>query len=75
MVASTIGRDGSEQQKTAARKEAEEYINRTREVSVIDPCAIDGLIKDLEDNISEFENNVDYALSESNSTTVINIPD
>ena len=42
---------------------------------MIDPCAIDGLIKDLEDNISEFENNVDYALSESNSTTVINIPD
>ncbi len=75
MVASTIGRDGSDQQKANARKEAEEYINKTREVNPVDPCGIDTLIKELEEAISEFENNVDYALSESNSTTTITIPD
>ena len=75
MVASTVGRDGNDQQKAQARREAEEYINKTREVTTVDPCEIDRLIKELEDNISEFENNVDYALSESNSTTTISIPD
>ena len=75
MVTSTIGRDGTDEQKASARKEAEDYIEKTKKVSLIDPCSIDTLIESLDSEITEFESNIDYALSESNSTTHIDIPD
>ena len=40
-----------------------------------DPIGLEVAIKQLESEIEEFESNVDYALSESNSQTFIEIPD
>lgn len=74
MISSQLGREGvSEAQKATARKDAEEYIEKSKAVELIDPCKIDSLIKGLDSEITEFENNIDYALSESNSTTKIDI--
>lgn len=75
MISANIGKDNTDSQKTSARKEAEDYIEKTKSVSLVDPCEIDKLIKVLDEEITEFETNIDYALSESNSTTTITIPD
>ena len=74
MDSGQLGRDGAtEAQKAEARKDAEEYVEKSKAVELIDPCKIDTLIKTLETEITEFETNIDYALSESNSTTKIEI--
>lgn len=43
------------------------------EWELVDGLGIEKVIKDLEIEIEEFENNVDYVLSESNATTFIEI--
>lgn len=50
-------------------------INKLYEVSLIDPTRLDSRIEALEAEISDFNGNIDYALSESNATTFIEIPD
>lgn len=75
MISGNVGRDGTDTQKANARKEAEDYIEKTKAVSMVDPCGIDQLIRALDEEITEFETNIDYALSESNSTTKISLED
>ena len=75
MISSTVGRDGTDSQKATARKEAEDYIEKTKAVALVDPWGGDKLVKALDEEITEFETNIDYALSESNSTTKISLED
>ena len=42
---------------------------------MIDPLTLEDKIKELEKEIDEFQKNVDFVLSESNSRTYIEIPD
>ena len=44
-------------------------------IKMIDPCKISEKIKVLEEEIEDFENNVDFALSESNALTLIEVGD
>lgn len=62
-------------QKSSVRKETEEYISSTMAVELIDPCNLQEQIPKFEENYSDFVGNIDYALSESNSITKIEIPD
>ena len=59
--------------------EMEKQIKATVEtlypVKMIDPCKISEKIKALEEEIEDFENNVDFALSESNALTLIEVGD
>jgi hypothetical protein len=75
MVASTMGKDGTETQRKAATEQAEDFIEKTRKVSLVDPCEIDKLVKSLDEEITEFKTNIDYALSESNSVTMVEVSD
>jgi hypothetical protein len=56
-------------------KKAVEQIEGLYGVKFVDPLSLETIIKQLESEIEEFESNVDYALSESNSQTFIEIPD
>jgi ferredoxin-fold anticodon binding domain-containing protein len=56
-------------------KQAVQQIESLYGVKFIDPLSLETMIKQLESEIEEFESNVDYALSESNSQTFIEIPD
>ena len=56
-------------------KQAVEQIECLYGVKFVDPLSLEAIIKQLESEIEEFESNVDYALSESNSQTFIEIPD
>ena len=58
-----------------ARQKAEDMINSTKKLSFVDPIKVQEKIKKLEQEIEDFESNVDYSLSESNSTTMIEVPD
>lgn len=50
-------------------------IEDTWGVSLVDPCDLQNKISELEQEIEDFESNVDFILSESNATTRIYIPD
>ena len=56
-------------------EQARKEIETTRTVSMIDPLKLADEIKNLEEELTEFEGNVDFALSEVNSTTFIEIDD
>lgn len=56
-------------------KRAIEDVENLYKVKFIDPLSLENLIKQLETEIEDFTNNVDFALSESNSTTFIEISD
>ena len=56
-------------------KQAREEIESTRKVEMVDPLNLADEIKKLEEEITEFEGNIDFALSEVNSTTFIEIAD
>ena len=60
---------------TELEKKAVEQIEGLYGVKFVDPLSLETIIKQLESEIEEFESNVDYALSESNSQTFIEIPD
>ena len=68
--ASKDGRIDSELEKNTANQ-----INSLYEVKFVDPLSLEAIIKQLETEIEEFESNVDYALSESNSQTFIEVAD
>ena len=55
--------------------QAREEIESTRKVEMVDPLNLADRIKELEDEITDFKGNVDFALSEKNSTTYIKIED
>lgn len=61
--------------KADVEKEACETVEKLYEVKMIDPLALEEKIKELENEIEEFQKNVDFVLSESNSKTCIEIPD
>ena len=63
------------EQKEAARKDAEAYVEKTKALSMVDPCEVSNLIEKTDEEITQFKTNIDYVLSESNSTTYIEIPD
>lgn len=50
-----------------------EHYRNQNSWKVVDPLGIDELIEQLEDEIVEFETNVDVALSESNALTIISV--
>lgn len=56
-------------------KKTVESIESLYKVEFVDAIDLEKKIESLEKEISNFENNVDYALSEANSTTYIEIPD
>jgi len=66
--------DPKSKDQVTRRKETEDYINSTRQVVLVDPCDLQGTLPTLEKDFEDFESNVDYALSESNSITKIQLP-
>lgn len=56
-------------------KRAIDQVENLYNVKFIDPLSLESLVKQLETEVEEFKNNVDFALSESNSTTFIEISD
>lgn len=59
--------------KADVEKNAYESTENLYKVDYVDPLKVSELIENLEKEIVEFETNVDFALSESNSTTHIDI--
>jgi hypothetical protein len=58
-----------------AEKNIVSTIEQIYEVKLVDPCMLSDKIKSLEKQIEDFKLNIDYALSESNSITSIEIDD
>ena len=75
LISGTISKDMPDNQKEAARKDAEAYVEKTKALSMVDPCEVSNLIEKTDEEITQFKTNIDYVLSESNSTTYIEIPD
>lgn len=62
--------------KDADKDNIDEICKKTLELKypkMVDPCDLTKKIESLEKEIEDFENNVDYALSESNSQTYIEV--
>jgi hypothetical protein len=70
-----IQRNIQDRKDVLTESQAREEIESSRKVEMIDPLNIADKIKELEDEIMEFKGNVDFALSEVNSTTFIEIED
>lgn len=56
-----------------AEKEIVESVEKIYKMDFIDPVDLTKEIEKLENEIAEFDNNIDYVLSESNSTTYIEV--
>jgi polyhydroxyalkanoate synthesis regulator phasin len=56
-------------------KEIKKSVDSLYPIEMIDPCKISEKIMALEEEIEDFENNVDFALSESNALTQIEVGD
>jgi hypothetical protein len=56
-----------------AEKEIVESVEKIYKMDFIDPINLSDEIEKLENEIAEFNNNIDYVLSESNSTTYIEV--
>lgn len=70
-----IVQDKSASSSDTNEKDVSEMIDKTYPIELIDPSKLDERIKTLEKEVEEFESNVDFALSEINSITKIEIPD
>lgn len=70
-----IQRNIQDRKDVLTESQAREEIESSRKVEMIDPLNIADKIKELEDEIMDFKGNVDFALSEVNSTTFIEIED
>lgn len=55
--------------------QVKERVEALYAVNFVDPLGLETVIRNLEFDIEEFESNVDYALSESNSQTFIEVED
>lgn len=53
----------------------EKYSKMIPEVKLLDPAEAEKWLKEVQEYTTQFEHEVDYILSESNSTTFIEIPD
>lgn len=71
MYETILGRDNAGKISVEA-DEFKEYRNKN-EWELVDPLEVENLIKEMRDEIMEFEMNVDYALSEKNALTKIKI--
>lgn len=60
---------------SSLEKEIRQSVEKLYPVLLIDPCNLSEKIKELEQEIEDFENNVDFALSESNALTLIEVGD
>ena len=74
-VADTISASKDGKTDTELEKNTANQINSLYEVKFVDPLSLETIIKQLETENEEFESNVDYALSESNSQTFIEVAD
>ena len=70
-----IQRNIQDRKDVITEMQAREEIESTRKVEMVDPLNLADKIKELEDEITDFTGNVDFALSEKNSTTYIQIED
>ena len=70
-----IQRNIQDRKDVITEMQAREEIESTRKVEMVDPLNLAEKIKELEDEITDFKGNVDFALSEKNSTTYIQIED
>lgn len=66
---------GSSESAGEVEEDAVEFVDKLYAVSLVDPLKIDDEIADLEKEITEFEHNIDFVLSESNSITTIEVSD
>ena len=66
---------GSDKSSEEIRKSTEEILSSSKAVSLVDPCKLQDKIEDWETELSDFENNIDFVLSESNAKTRITIDD
>lgn len=69
----TDKRESSTLKAGEVEEDAVKYVEKLYAVSLVDPLKLDDEIKDLEKEITDFKGNVDYALSESNSVTYIEV--
>ena len=74
-MSSDKNNSGSAKDSSDIEEDARGYVEKAHAVSLVDPIIIDEEIKKLEKEISDFTNNIDFVLSESNSTTFIEVSD
>lgn len=72
---SAAGSKVSKSEEENILKKNTEMVEKTYPVILQDPCKAQDWIKSLQKEVEDFEHEVDYALSESNSTTFISLPD
>jgi len=72
LLETNFGKDGTKTDPDSIKKTEEAFWENNR-WTVIDPLKLDSLIENLETEIEDFETNVDFALSESNSTTRVRV--
>lgn len=72
LLESQFGKDNTKTD-SSTLKQTEDVFWVNNRTNKIDPLNLDTQIERLQDEIDTFENNVDYALSESNSITRINV--
>lgn len=72
---SAAGSKVSKSEEENILKKNTEMVEKTYPVVLQDPCKAQDWIKSLQKEVEDFEHEVDYVLSESNSTTLISIPD
>lgn len=70
-----LGKDGKASIESADVDNIFDSIFSKYKYTMIDPINISEQIKNLEKEIEDFENNVDFVLSTSNATTEIEVPD
>ena len=74
LLETMLGSDNAKNVDKETNEFAVSYRN-DNEYEIIDPLGIDLVIKKFEEEIENFESEVDYVLSESNTITKIVIPD
>ena len=72
---SAAGSKVSKSEEEDILKKNTKMVENTYPVALQDPCKVQDWIKTLEKEIENFEHEVDYILSESNSITIISLPD
>lgn len=74
ILVTMLGREGAKNADKSTNEFSVKY-KEDNEYEILDPLSIEVKIKDLEEKIENFENEVDFVLSESNTITKIVIED
>lgn len=74
-VSSLVGSDKKDVSLVKTANELAENTRKNEEFKFIDPLNLKNVVEELSNEILEFESNVDFVLSESNSITTIEIED